>query len=131
MARLLRADLAQFTGDAEVYRHPVNPHVLLTPGVRYLAETGGAWWLIDAIVSYFGSPVMLEAMQHDPLIESFQVWRLEVENDASATLSAHMDVGVLPFIKQAITYTDFPLDWIEVWAGRDDQYWTLYLPSEH
>lgn len=131
MSKLLRADLAQFTGDAEVYRHPLNPHVLLTPGVRYLAETGGAWWLTDAIVSYFGSPVMLEAIKHDPLVEQFQCWRLDVHTDQSAILRACLDTDAPPFITQKIPWTDFPLDWIEVWAGRDETYWTLYLPSEH
>ncbi|MEM1353891.1 MAG: DUF6876 family protein [Planctomycetota bacterium] len=131
MKPLTRADLAQFTGDAEVYRHPMNPHVLLTPGVRYLAETGQAWWLIHTIVSYFGSPTMLEAIRVDPLIESFQVWRLEVHQDRTATLEAYADSGMEPLIKQSVPYTDFPLDWIEIWVGRDEQYWTLYLPSEH
>ncbi|MEO0514741.1 MAG: DUF6876 family protein [Planctomycetota bacterium] len=131
MTQLTRADLAQFTGDAEVYRHPLNPYVLITQGVRYLAETGGAWWLTDAIASHFGSPAMLEAMRDDPLVETFQCWSLHVHQDRSAVLTARADSGVPPFITQRIPWTDFPLDEIDIWAGRDDQYWTLYLPSEH
>ena len=58
-------DLAQFTGDIERYRHPLNHQVIYTPGVHYLAEQAGAYWLIDAIASYFGSPLMQRAMEKE------------------------------------------------------------------
>ena len=43
-------DLRQFTGDLERYRTP-NRSVIYTPGIAYLAEHAGAYWLIDAIAS--------------------------------------------------------------------------------
>lgn len=127
---LNQSDLRQFTGDSVRYRHPLNPKVIYTPGVQYLAENGGAYWLIDAIASYFGSMKMLKAMDHDSRIRSIQFWKLKRTGD-TAVLTAEADTGAPAFITQEITYTDFPLDEIEIWAGFDGSVWTLYLPSEH
>ena len=128
--RLNQADLRHFSGDLERYFHPLNRNVLYTPGVKYVAEVGQAYWLIDAIASYFGSPEMNEAMHLDSRLKSMQFWRLDV-SDQSAVLTAQADSDVDAFIRQDIPYTDFPLDHIEVWAGFDGKRWTLYLPSEH
>lgn len=123
-------DLAQFTGELQRFRHPLNPRVIYTPGVHYLAEQAGAYWLIDAIASYFGSEVMERAMAKDHRLRSLQIWKLKV-NDHAAVLTAEADSGVPPFVREEIPFTDFPLDEIDIWAGFDGTYWTLYLPSEH
>ena len=128
--RLTHADLFQFTGDLERYTHPINRNVIYTPGVQYVAEAGGAYWLIDAIASYFGSDLMKRAMAEDNRLTYLQFWRLRV-NDNSAVLVAEADAGEKPFITQEIPFTDFPLDEIEIWAAFDGKRWTLYLPSEH
>ncbi len=128
--KLTHADLMQFTGDLERYK-TIHPKVVYTPGVRHMALQGEAYWLIDAIVSYFPTRQMRTAMEKDERIRSLQFWRLEVSEEQTATLSARADSGVDPFIVQEIPYTDFPLEQIEVWAGFDDTRWTLYLPSEH
>jgi hypothetical protein len=128
---LLKAeDLRQFYGDIIRFTHPLNRSVIYSPGVRYVAEKGHAYWLIDAIVSYFGSPEMKQAMAKDYRLQSLQFWRLTV-TDSSAVLTAEADAGEEPFIRQEIAFTDFPLDAIDIWAGFDGAYWTLYLPSEH
>lgn len=124
------ADLFQFTGDDIRYSHPLNRKVIYTPGVRYLADKAQAYWLIDAIASYFGSPEMNAAISRDSRLASLQFWRLDVA-DSKAVLIANADTGVTPFIRQEIPYTDFPLDHIDIWAGFDGSFWTLYLPSEH
>lgn len=129
-SRLTHADLHQFTGDLERFYHPLNRRVVYTPGVQYLAQSGQAYWLIDAIVSYFGSEAMNLAMKADYRIRELQFWRLSVA-DGSGILEAVADVGETPFIRQEIQFTDFPLDHIEIWAGFDGNRWTLYLPSEH
>ncbi|MCK1641666.1 hypothetical protein IVA95_30015 [Bradyrhizobium sp. 157] len=49
MTKLTPADLAHFTGTAEWYRHGLNRRMLYTDGVQYLAEKGGAYWLLDKI----------------------------------------------------------------------------------
>ena len=128
---LTHDELRQFTGDLERYRHPLNRRVIYTPGIRQLAERGGAHWLIDAIASYIGTPVMSRAIAEDERLGSLQFWRLEVREDRSAELVCRADSGVKPAIVQAIEYTDFLLKYIDVWAGFDGEHWTLYLPSEH
>ena len=124
------SDLKKFTGDSERYCHPLNRRVIYTPGVQYVANQASAYWLIDAIASYFGSPVMSQAMRRDTRLQYMQFWKLQVTG-SSALLTAEADAGETPFITQQIPYTDFPLPQIEIWAGFDGTYWTLYLPSEH
>lgn len=129
--RLTHDDLRQFTGDLDRYRHPRNRRVIFTPGVKFLAEKGGAYWLIDAIASYFGTPHMRRSIAADPRLEGLQFWRLEISEDHSAVLTCCADSGVKPTIRQEISFTDFPLEYVDIWAGFDGVHWTLYLPSEH
>ena len=124
-------DLLRFTGSLERYRHPFNRRVIYTPGVQFLAEKAGAYWLIDAIASYFGSSEMRKAMVEADRLSCLQFWRLEVAEDRSARLICRADSGEKPAITQEISFTDFPLGHIEIWSGFDGTWWTLYLPSEH
>ncbi len=41
------ADLAQFTGSENWYRHAINHAVLFTDGAKYVADQAGAYWLLD------------------------------------------------------------------------------------
>ncbi len=127
---LTNFDLNQFTGDLQRFRHPLNHKVIYTPGVQYVAEQCGAYWLIDAIVSYFDGPQMKAAIARDSRLSGMQFWRLAVK-DGSAVLTAEADAGETPFIRQDIEYSDFPLEQIDIWAAYDGTLWTLYLPSEH
>lgn len=127
----LRQHLPHFTGDVQRYRHSLIRNVIYTEGVQYLAETAGAFWLIDAIASHLNSPEFRQAAEQDPRIVDLHFWRLAVADDSSARLSARADTDVPTFIQQAIRLTDFPLPQLDVWVGFDGQYFTLYLPSEH
>jgi hypothetical protein len=128
---ITQRDLSQFTGDLTRYRHWSNRRVIYTPGVKFLAEQAQAYWLLDAIASYFGSQEMIRASLRDTRLNDMQFWRLDVRDDRSAVLSACADSGEEPFILQSIEYTDFPLDHVDIWAAYDGEHWTLYLPSEH
>lgn len=130
-ATALLAELRQFTGDLERYRHPLNPRLLYTPGVQFLAESAGAYWLIDAIASWIGTPQYLAAVVTDERINDLHFWKLAVHSNQSATLSAVADADEPPFLVQQIAYTDFCLESIDLWCGFDGQHYTLYLPSEH
>lgn len=125
------ADLRQFTGDLERFRHPLARGVIYTPGIRFLAERGGAYWLIDEIALAIAGGEVAKAGRSDPRVLDLHFWRLEVREDRSAELTARADSGVTPFVSKFIPWTDFPLDHIDVWAGSDGRHWTLYLPSEH
>lgn len=98
---LTQSDLRQFTGSEQWYRHSFVRKVLYTDGAQYVAETGGAYWLIDEIA--FG--------QNEPSVaaEEFQVWRLKVNTDKTATLSCD-DGNDRVVYSKPIEYTDFPLD---------------------
>lgn len=129
-SKLSQCDLEQFNGDMERYR-TLNPQVIYTPGVQFLAERGEAFWLIDLIASYYGTPLMRQAIENDPRLETLHFWSLEVRPDGTATAAATADTGEPPFIRQEIPYTDFPLSEVRIWSGFDGRFWTLYLPSEH
>lgn len=127
---LTQANLRQFTGDLERFRHSLARKVIYTPGVKFVAESGGAYWLIDEIALAIAWGEILKAGQADPRILELHFWRLEVQGD-SAKLTARADSDIPPFFTKEIPYTDFPLDRIDIWAAFDGQHWTLYLPSEH
>lgn len=131
MQKLTKDQLNQFTGDVVRYRHPINRKVIYTPGVKYLAEKAEAYWLIDAIASWIGSEPFEDAVSEDDRIRYMHFWKLTVNEDGTATLSAKADSPEKPFITQPIPFTDFPLDSIDIWAAVSDDLWTLYLPSEH
>jgi hypothetical protein len=130
-AAILLAELRQFTGDLERYRHPLNRRLLYTPGVQFLAESAGAYWLIDAVASWRGTPEYRAAVAADCRVGDLHFWKLTVRENSSATLSARVDSDVEPFIVQGIPFTDFCLESIDLWCGFDGQHYTLYLPSEY
>lgn len=130
-AAILLAELRQFTGDLERDGHPLNRRLLYTPGVQFLAESAGAYWLIDAVASWLGTPEYRAAVTADCRVDDLHFWKLTVRENRSATLSARVDSDVNPFIVQEIPFTDFCLESIDLWCGFDGQHYTLYLPSEH
>jgi len=115
---LRASDLAQFTGSESWYRHPLYPSISYTEGAQYVAEAGGAYWLLDAIVSH----------QQDASVRSqpFQVWTLKVAQDRSAVLTCEDgDHGLVA--SQAIAFTNFPLPEITLWLQND----VIFLSSEY
>ncbi len=65
-----------------------------TDGVKIVADTAGAHWLIDAIFSYGRD-------------EPFQLWLLSVK-DTQARLTMQEDSGLEALVTQDIPFTDFP-----------------------
>jgi len=116
---LTEADLALFIGSEHWYRHALNRSVLFTDGAKYVADHGGAYWLLDEIAL---------AQRYEKAIagEEFQVWKLAVKPDHSAALTCEDGNGNVVFTK-ALEFTDFPLPEIVLWFANG----TIYLPSEH
>jgi hypothetical protein len=77
-AKLTVADLKQFTGSEHFYRHGLSRNHIYTEGVQFLAERAQAYWLLDKIALHGSSKIARE---------SFQVWKLTVNPDGSATLT--------------------------------------------
>ena len=114
----LRASLRTFTGTTEYYQHPSG--MRFTDGVHFLAETAGAYWLLDLIASW--QPKVLR----DPWLQEFQLWELFVRDDKSATLVCSRDSEDKAF-QQEIEFTDFPLEYVKLYVERG----VVLLPAEH
>ncbi len=110
---LTEADLRRFIGTEQYYQHRTKQFIF-TDGVKYLADAGGAFWLIDAIASYRRE-------------EPFQVWELKVKPDNSCVLTMREDTGQPTKVRQEILYTDFPLEKITLYLIDG----VLLLPSEY
>jgi hypothetical protein len=112
------ADLRQFTGTQHWYRHSLAPSVLYTDGARHVAEAGGAYWLLDEIALSQTIPRVAA--------EEFQLWRLTVHPNRTATLTCEDGNGRKVFAKP-IEFTDFPLEEIVLYfTGR-----VILLPNEY
>jgi hypothetical protein len=116
---LQKADLAQFTGSEQWFRHALVRSVLYTDGAQYLAEHGGAYWLLDEIA-------LAQRYEERVVGEGFQVWKLTVKGDQSATLTFDDGNGNVAYSKR-IPFTDFPLEEIAFYFANK----TLLLPSEY
>ena len=117
--KLTLAELRQFTGSEHWYRHGLNRKVLFTDGAKYVADQGGAYWLLDEIA-------LAQRYEKAVASQEFQVWVLKVKSDHSARLTCDDGNGRIVFTKP-IPATDFPLPEISLYFTNN----TIYLPSEH
>ena len=115
---LTKADLAQFTGSEQWYRHGLVRKVLYTDGAQYVAETAGAYWLLDEIAFAQAEPTVA--------VEEFQLWKLKVNAGQTAILTCDDGNGNVVYIKR-IEFTDFPLDEITLYFTNN----VILLPSEN
>jgi len=113
------ADLHQFTGTEHWYRHGINRNVLFTDGAKYLADAGGAYWLLDEIA-------LIQPYDKKVAAEPFQVWKLTVRADRTATLACDDGNGNIVFTKE-LEFTDFPLGAVKLYFTDN----TILLPSEY
>lgn len=116
---LNKTDLAQFTGTEHWYRHGINHKVLFTDGAKYVADQAGAYWLLDEIA-------LIQPYDKRLAAEEFQVWKLMVNADHTATLTCGDGNGNVVYTKQ-LEYTDFPPDGITLYFTDN----TILLPSEY
>ncbi len=117
----LKNNLEQFSGTEAYHRWSVlHPNFVLTDGVYYLAEQAGAYWLMDVIASY-----QSRLMHREP----FQVWTLIVRG-CKGEIKAE-DGNGHTLAHQEVSYTDFPLEQIELYAIFDGSYLVILLPGEY
>ena len=89
--------LRQFTGTEQWYKHLSG--YLYTDGVLYVAQEGGAFWLVDKI---------LFTTRAKDNLQEFGAWKLEVNEDRSAILVCE-DGNYHELYREKIEWTDFPL----------------------
>jgi hypothetical protein len=118
--KLQESELMQFIGSEVIYQHPVFP-IEYTEGVQYMAQKGGAYWLIEAIAIW----QMYPAVRDDEMLQEIQFWKLKVKPDRSAVLSCERDSDDV-VVQQEIPFTDFPFS-ITLYLQNS----TLLLPSEY
>lgn len=115
---LKKEDLAQFTGTEQWYQHAIVRSVKYTDGAKYVAETGGAYWLLDQIAIAQRFELRLKT-------EAFQVWKLTVMNGRAVLRCEDGNDNVL--LTEKIPFTGFPLDEITLWYASG----VIMLPSEY
>lgn len=116
---LTKAELAQFTGTEYWYSHSLNRNITYTDGARYVAQAGGAYWLLDELaLTQIGKPAVAAL--------PFQVWKLTVSEDHTAVLTCEDGNDKVVYAKE-IAFTDFPLDEITLWFTDN----VILLPSEY
>lgn len=103
----LELQLRQFTGTETYYRHPLG--LLFTDGVKFLADSAGAYWLLDVIASY------QPQCRKDAMLAEFQLWTLTVNADRSAVVKCERDADDEAF-RQEIEFTDFPLREVKLYV---------------
>ena len=118
-SKLTESDLSQFTGSENWYRHGINCNVVFTDGAKYVADEGGAHWLLDAIA-------ICQRYEERVAAEPFQVWKLVVRADNTATLTCEDGNDNVVYTQQ-LKFTDFPREEITLWFANN----VIYLPSEH
>jgi hypothetical protein len=116
---ITKADLRQFTGTENWYRYGLNRAVLFTDGAKYVADTCGAYWLLDEIA-------LTQRFEKCVAGEKFQVWTLTVNPDHTAALVCE-DGNSRKVFSKVIEFTDFPMDAFTLWYVQN----TILLPSEY
>lgn len=119
----LKHELRHCSGSLNYYRWMFGGMVY-TDGVRIMAETAKAYWLIDACFSHMTKRVLAE-------MGSRGTFTLTVA-DGSAVLSLVSVETGKEIDRQEIEYTDFPSGTFELfvaWGGPNNAL-TLFLPSE-
>lgn len=116
----LESDLNQFTGTEAWYRHPLNPNVAYTDGMKYFADNAGdgAYWLLDILAT---QPEILNQMTDG----GFVMIELEVGDNEAVLRCTDGNDGLV--YNRAIDYTDCP-------EGVWQFYFTdnvILLPSEY
>jgi len=105
-----------FVGTENYYRYLLD--LLLTDGVKSVADEEQCYWFHDAIASY-----QFEAKFKN---EEFQVWKIYRDMGNSFKLSAR-DGNNKVLATQDIEFSDFFFNELTIWKEGN----VLLLPSEH
>lgn len=113
-----------FYGTEAYYR--TNPGLLVTDGVKFLADTAHCYWLLDMVWSY-----LPQLRKTD---DTFFVVVLTKEGvrEPGAVFSIQDDIPPnQTYTTQAVEYSDFPLDEIVLYLSYAGSDFVLMLRSEY
>ena len=115
-------ELNNFSGTERYYR--ITPDTVITDGAKFVADKGGAYWLMTAIASYLPEFTQKETF----IVANLTVSRSESSCSALLKLDDGND-NILA--EQFIEYTDFELDVIKLYACYTGDMWVIMLPREY
>lgn len=119
----LRANLSQFTGSEQWYRHPLNRSVTYTDGAKAFADEAGAYWLFDI----FATELFTLTRQHEIIFITCDV------KNGKAELYAKRDADQPNLWQRSIAFTDCPEGSWPFWMASGGPLGTvvILLPSEY
>lgn len=109
-------DFSKHCGTEQWHVNPLYPKYTYTDGIKDVAETLHAYWLIDYIFSY----------QAELRKCNFQVWKFSIQEDKSCVVVLSDGNEKVVFTK-GIEYTDLPVGELTLWLTD----FVLLLPSEY
>jgi hypothetical protein len=126
----LLSNLSMFTGTEDYHAfNALCRNVVLTDGAYYLADTAGAFWLMDIIGSVYAAHPERKKFWD----MGFAVWVLKVEGSKGVVTADDGNGNII--YTQDIPYTDFPLPEITLYAElgetiNEGEVMVVMLPSE-
>ncbi len=115
----LATELASFIGTEYYYK--INNRLVVTDGVKYLADHANCYWLLILYASHLAS-VNGEA-------DGFTVLKL-VRQGSGADIAIE-DGNDQVLAAQHVEYTDFPFNSFSLFACWNGEYWIAMLVSEY
>lgn len=126
----IKHNLAAFGGSETLYKNVLFKGVVYTEGVRYIATSCDAYWLVTDLLAYVSSL----KIHHDFIV--IHLFKQKNENNASLVFEDGNDNAIRPV--QKYSFTDFPLNDTTDKKGVTVPAITffyannvLYLPNEH
>jgi len=102
----IESTLAGFSGTDNWHKYSFG--LTITDGVKFLADSCGAYWFLDVIASYQPS---IQRSRHE-MLKEFQIWTLRHKPTKTypcqAIAECFADSGLPAALTQKIRYTDFP-----------------------
>jgi hypothetical protein len=119
------ADLKQFSGTENYFRHPLFRGVVYTDGIQFLVENGCSWLLDMAAAHLSGHPGLADECCGMIFLT------LTKHENGTASFEGKTDEDMPILLSEEISWTDFPLDSLILYAAYEEGCWIICLPSEH
>lgn len=118
----LQEGLLQFYGTEKYHRwSALYPHYCLTDGAKFLADNAECYWLMDIIGSWQSKSWVRQ--------EYFQVWMLKKVHDGWLVTCEDGDHHIVA--SQRVAYSDFPLEFVRIYAVYTGDGLVILLPTEY
>jgi hypothetical protein len=112
------SDLCQFYGTEMWHRDPLMVNMVFTDGVKHVADTRQAYWLIMFIYARY---VHMKVFKNEPFITI----EMTTEDDTAEVVFTDGNNNILHV--EEIDYTDYPDEGVCMWLIDG----VLMLPSEY